>query len=257
MMRSADRQGQNYNEACVYVTIEDINEESTIVELKNKMKKRFTPLRKIQFRVSLNGRFPLEEEQRLQECGLVNGDTIYVLLTEQQLNDSTPFTAISPLTITTSSSLSSISSPLSSSSCNSNTNMNRIKSSSDILTQPLTLDEVRDNKLYPTIMHKLFEHSKPQNDLDFIVLAIHALMLENGFQMVADNDYDLTSSKKSSTFYVIRYRHKLCEEENLRCCLAIMKTDTLVTIDGVINSISRACGKLLLKASNYLYTQKE
>lgn len=50
------------------------------------------------------------------------------------------------------------------------------------------------------------------------------------------NDYDLSKSRKSPTFYVIRYRHKLCEEERLRCSLAIMKTDALVTIDGEIRS---------------------
>lgn len=83
-------------------------------------------------------------------------------------------------------------------------------------------------------------------------------------------------ARKSPTFYVIRYRHKLCEEERIRCSLAIMKTDTLVTIDGrenafwprrfncssssnlgVVNSISQACGKLSFNIGNYLHTQKE
>ncbi|CAF1551386.1 unnamed protein product [Didymodactylos carnosus] len=240
------------------VTIEDINEESTIFELKNKIKKRFTALRKIDFRISLNGHLPLEETERLQECGLVNGDTIYVLLSEEQLRDLIPCISTSTLVPTTTTTSSSLLSNVTSSICNRNTNMNPVTSSSSgILTQPLTLDEVRNNDMYPIIMHKLCEHSMPQTNLDFIVLAIHVLMLENGFQMVADNEYDLTSSKKSDTFYVIRYHHKLCGEENLCCSLAIMKTDTLVTVDGVINSISQACGKLLLKISNYLYTQKE
>ena len=47
-----------------------------------------------------------------------------------------------------------------------------------------------------------------------------------------ENNYDLKIARKSPTFYVIRYRHKLCEEERIRCSLAIMKTDSLVTIDG-------------------------
>ena len=100
------------------------------------------------------------------------------------------------------------------------------------MDQPLTLDEVRDIHTYPLLMHRLVEYSHPENDFDYIVLAIHALMLESGFQMDAENDYDITISRKSSTFYVIRYRHKLCEEERIRCSLAIMKTDSLITIDG-------------------------
>jgi hypothetical protein len=80
-------------------------------------------------------------------------------------------------------------------------------------------------------------------------------------------------AKKSSTFYVIRYRHKLCEEERIRCSLAIMKTDSLITIDGkihllpkiytfrfslgIVNSISQACGKLSFNIGSYLHTQKE
>ncbi|CAF0884604.1 unnamed protein product [Adineta ricciae] len=125
------------------------------------------------------------------------------------------------------------------------------------MDQPLTLDEVRDIHTYPVIMHRLVECSHPENDFDFIVLALHALMLESGFQTDTDNDYDLTKTRKSSTFYVIRYRHKLCEEERIRCSLAIMKTDSLVTIDGVVNSISQACGKLSFNIAKYLYTQKE
>ena len=88
------------------------------------------------------------------------------------------------------------------------------------------------------------------------------------------NDYDLSQARKSSTFYVIRYRHKLCEEERHRCSLAIMKTDSIVTIDGkttsemssferknlclgVVNSISQACGKLSFNIWHYLHTPKE
>lgn len=36
-----------------------------------------------------------------------------------------------------------------------------------------------------------------------------------------------------------------------------MKTDSIITIDGVVNSISQACGKLSFQISNYLYSQKE
>jgi hypothetical protein len=52
------------------------------------------------------------------------------------------------------------------------------------MDQPLTLDEVRDCQIYPLSMHRLMECSHPENDLDWIVLALHALMLESGFQMV-------------------------------------------------------------------------
>ncbi len=52
------------------------------------------------------------------------------------------------------------------------------------MDQPLTLDEVRDFHTYPLLIHRLMEYSHPENDLDFIVLVLHALMLENGFQMV-------------------------------------------------------------------------
>jgi hypothetical protein len=54
------------------------------------------------------------------------------------------------------------------------------------------------------------------------------------FQDADNNNYDLKRARKSSTFYVIRYRHKLCEEERIRCSLAIMRTDALITIDGQI-----------------------
>ncbi|CAF4418477.1 unnamed protein product, partial [Adineta steineri] len=82
-------------------------------------------------------------------------------------------------------------------------------------------------------------------------------MLLHFFLKDTDNDYDLTIARKSSTFYVIRYRHKLCEEERIRCSLAIMKTDSLVTIDGVVNPISQACGNLSFNIASYLYPQKE
>jgi hypothetical protein len=57
------------------------------------------------------------------------------------------------------------------------------------MDQPLTLDEVRDLHTYPLLMHRLVEYSHPENDLDFIVIALHALMLESGFQMVEKMKY--------------------------------------------------------------------
>jgi len=57
------------------------------------------------------------------------------------------------------------------------------------MDQPLTLDEVRDLHTYPLLMHRLVEYSHPENDFDFIVVAIHGLMLESGFQMVEKMKY--------------------------------------------------------------------
>ncbi|CAF4094835.1 unnamed protein product, partial [Rotaria magnacalcarata] len=198
------------------ITFDDINDEITILELKNKIKKRFLSLRKSNFHLSIDGINKLDEEKKMSEYNLHTRDVIHIL---NEINNG---------------SISSLS-----------------------LDQPLTLEEVRDFHTYPLLMHRLVEQSHPQDDFDFIVLVIHALMLESGFQMDAENDYDLNIARKSSTFYVIRYRHKLCEEERIRCSLAIMKTDSLVTIDGVVNSISQACGKLSFNISNYLHTQKE
>jgi hypothetical protein len=65
------------------------------------------------------------------------------------------------------------------------------------LDQPLTLDEVRDFHTYPLLMHRLVEYSHPEYDFDFIVLALHALMLESGFQMV---------KKKIFFFHILIYR---------------------------------------------------
>jgi len=52
------------------------------------------------------------------------------------------------------------------------------------MDQPLTLDEVEDFHIYPLLMHRLMEYSHPENDFDYIVLVLHALMIESGFQMV-------------------------------------------------------------------------
>jgi len=63
------------------------------------------------------------------------------------------------------------------------------------MDQPLTLDEVRDFHIYPLSMHRLMECSHPENDLDWIVLALHALMLESGFQMVTKIIFVLNFSR--------------------------------------------------------------
>lgn len=52
------------------------------------------------------------------------------------------------------------------------------------MDQPLTLDEVRDSQTYPILIHRLIDCSQPENDFDYMIIIIHALMLENGFQMV-------------------------------------------------------------------------
>lgn len=59
--------------------------------------------------------------------------------------------------------------------------------SNSSMNQPLTLDEVRDLQIYPILIHRLIEYSQPENDLDYMVIIIHALMLESGFQMVTKN----------------------------------------------------------------------
>ncbi len=64
--------------------------------------------------------------------------------------------------------------------------LNEINSISSI-DQPLTLDEVRDLHTYPILIHRLLECSQPENDFDYMVIIIHALMLESGFQMVEDS----------------------------------------------------------------------
>ncbi|CAF3384159.1 unnamed protein product [Rotaria sp. Silwood1] len=201
------------------ITFDDTNENLSVNDLKNTIKKNFPSLRKSNFHLSLNGKDLLIENQTMSQSDLVNGDTIYIL---NEIN---------------------------------NDNISSLSISS--IDQPLTLDEVRDLQTYPKLIYHLVECSQPETDFDYIVIVIHALMLESGFQMDAENNYDLKIARKSSTFYVIRYRHKLCEKECIRCSLAIMKTDSLVTIDGVVNSISQACGKLSFNIGNYLYTQKE
>jgi hypothetical protein len=124
------------------ITFDDINEQLTLNDLKNKIKKHFSSLRKSNFHLSLNGKDSLDDNQTISQSGLVNGDIIYIL--------------------------------------------NEINSISSI-DQPLTLDEVRDLHTYPILIHRLLECSQPENDFDYMVIIIHALMLESGFQMVEDS----------------------------------------------------------------------
>ncbi|CAF0782300.1 unnamed protein product [Adineta ricciae] len=196
-----------------------IKEDSSVNDLKKQLTKQFSSLNNFQFHLSLNGKGALDDEQTISQSGLVNGDTIYIL------NDNPDDHAIIlPLVPWT--------------------------------DQPLTLDEVRDSHTYPVLVYRLIEDSQPETDFDYLIIVLHALMLECGFQMDTENNYNIKSARKSSTFYVIRYRHKLCDEERTRCSLALMKTDTLVTIDGVVNAISQACGKLSLNIGDYLQMHK-
>ncbi|CAM4892348.1 unnamed protein product [Rotaria socialis] len=201
------------------IIFDDNNESLSIHNLKATIQKKFPSLRKLNFHLSLNGKDLLIENQTMSQSGLVNGDTIYIL---NEINKN---------------------------------NLALLSLSS--VDHPLTLDEVRDLQAYPISMHRLVDSSQPETDFDYIAIVIHALMLESGFQMDTENNYDIRIARKSSTFYVIRYRHKLCDKERVTCSLAIMKTDALVTIDGVVNSISQACGKLSFNMANYLHTQKE
>ena len=104
-------------------------------------------MKNFQFHLSLNGKGALDDEQTLSQSGLVNGDTIYIL------NDNPDDHAIIlPLVPWT--------------------------------DQPLTLDEVRDSQTYPASIYRLIEDSQPETDFDHLIIVLHALMLECGFQMV-------------------------------------------------------------------------
>ncbi|CAF0979595.1 unnamed protein product [Rotaria magnacalcarata] len=201
------------------IIFDDNNESLSIHDLKATIQKRFPSLRKLNFHLSLNDKDLLIENQTMSQSGLVNGDTIYIL-NEIKKNNLSLLSLLS-------------------------------------VDHPLTLDEVRDSQTYPISTHLLIDSSQPETDFDYITIVIHALMLESGFQMDTENNYDIRIARKSSTFYVIRYRHKLCDKERITCSLAIMKTDALVTINGIVNSISQACGKLSFNIANYLCTQKE
>ena len=71
------------------------------------------------------------------------------------------------------------------------------------MNQPLTLDEVQDIHTYPLLIHRLIEYSHPDNDFDYIVLIIHALMLENGFQLVTLKHFICSYN----IFYVFVFLH--------------------------------------------------
>lgn len=135
-----------FNNQTSSITFDDNHENSLIIDLKNVIEKHFPALKKSNFYLSLNGKDLLNEKQTISQSGLVNGDTIYILNQNNKNN----------------SSLLSLSS----------------------VDHPLTLDEVRDLKTYPTSIHRLTECSQPENDFDLMVIVIHALMLESGFQMV-------------------------------------------------------------------------
>jgi hypothetical protein len=123
------------------ITFDDINDQLSLDDLKIKIKKHLSSLRKSNFHLSLNGKDSLDENQTISQSGLVNGDIIYIL---NEIN------------------------PISS------------------MDQPLTLDEVRDLHTYPVLIHRLLEYSQPENDFDYMVIIIHALMVESGFQMVRE-----------------------------------------------------------------------
>jgi hypothetical protein len=135
-----------FNTQTYSITFDDINEDLSINDLKTKIKKHFLSLKKSNFHLSLNGKDSLNENQTISQSGLVNGDTIYIL---NEINKD---------------------------------NLSLLSMSS--IDQPLTLDEVRDLQTYPILIHRLVEYSQPENDFDYMVIVIHALMLESGFQMV-------------------------------------------------------------------------
>jgi hypothetical protein len=136
-----------FNTQTYSILFDDIKEDLSIADLKIQIKKHFSSLKKSNFHLSLNGKDLLDENFNMSQSGLVNGDTIYVL--------NKP---------------------------NNNDNLSLLSISS--IDQPLTLDEVRDLHNYPILIHRLVEYSSPENDFDYMVLVIHALMLESGFQMV-------------------------------------------------------------------------
>ncbi len=135
-----------FNTQTYSITFDDITEDLSIVDLKVKIQKHCSSLRKLNFHLSLNGKDSLNENQTISQSGLVNGDTIYIL---NEINKD---------------------------------NLSLLSMSS--IDQPLTLDEVRDLQTYPILIHRLVEYSQPENDFDYMVIVIHALMLESGFQMV-------------------------------------------------------------------------
>ena len=76
----------------------------------------------------------------------------------------------------------------------------RSQSSMSVLEQPLTLDEVRDCQVYPILIDRLLEATQPDNDFDYMVIVLHALMLESGFQMVIFQEW-VSHRHESIVFY--------------------------------------------------------
>lgn len=68
------------------ITLDNINEDLSINDLKETIKKQFPSLKKSNFHLSLNGKDNLNEEQTMSESGLVNGDTVYILMEKNNIN---------------------------------------------------------------------------------------------------------------------------------------------------------------------------
>lgn len=124
------------------LAFDQLDEQATIVDLKQHIQTHLPLFKKSNFHLSLNGRDFLEESQTIAQSTLVNGDTIYILTESSK------------------------------------------ETSSSSMDLPLTLDEVRDSNIYPALIDRLMEHSPPENDFDYMIILIHALMVESGFQMV-------------------------------------------------------------------------
>ena len=148
-----------FNKQTYSIIFDNINENLSISDLKNKLKQHFPSLKKSNFHLSLNGKDSLIENQTMFQSGLVNGDLIYVL---NKIN---------------------------------NDNQSLLS-----IDQPLTLDEVRDLHTYPILTYRLVEYSQPENDFDYTVLVIHALMLESGFQMVKTKE--ILIEKTTFSFFI-------------------------------------------------------
>ena len=131
------------------MTFDEITGESSLTDLKSKLQKQVSALRKSNFHLSLNGKDVLDENQTISQSSLVHGDIIYILH-----------------------------------------DINRESASASAIDQPLTLDEVQDPQTYPILIYRLLECSSPENELDYMVVIIHALMIESGFQMVSKNDHE-------------------------------------------------------------------
>lgn len=141
------------------ITFEDFNEQLTILELKTKIKKRFLSLRKygnVFVVLCLFIYYFVVVFLHLRAHILLSFNGKSLLNDEYKLND---YELKLGDTI-------------------------EILNETISMDQPITLDEVRDCQTYPVLMHRLIEYSQIENDLDWVVCVLHALMLESGFQMV-------------------------------------------------------------------------